>query len=349
VHDFRINCNLVPPDLTVHERAVRSMIPDNVGVIAIGRNEGERLVRCLESVRENTSSIVYVDSGSTDSSVTKAKQIGAFVVTLDLAKPFTAGRARNEGFRALKRLKPDLRFVQFVDGDCILVHGWLDKALEFIEQRKDIAAVCGRRRERYPTASVYNQLCDFEWDTPIGEAAACGGDALVRVEAFEAVGGFRPEIMAGEEPELCVRLRQNGWRIWRLDLEMTQHDAAMKRFGQWWFRAVRAGYGYVEVSQLHRTSSMRLGRRQFARAVGWGGLLPVVIGVGAVMHPVALAGVLIYVLQICRIAFVLGSTSSRSWKYALFIMVAKFAEFQGVVKYYWRHWQGRAATLIEYK
>jgi GT2 family glycosyltransferase len=325
------------------------MILDNIGVVAIGRNEGERLINCLASVKIETSYIVYVDSGSTDDSVAKAKQIGAFVVTLDLTEPFTAARARNEGFAALKVLKPDIRFVQFIDGDCILVHGWLDKALAFIEQQKDAAIVCGRRRERHPTASVYNQLCDFEWNTPIGEASACGGDALVRVEAFEAVGGFRSQLMAGEEPELCVRLREIGWRVWRLDAEMTRHDAAMKRFGQWWLRAVRCGYGYAEVSRLHRTSPLRFGRRELARAVCWGGLVPVTIGFGALIHPAVLGGALAYVLQICRIAFALGPASSQSWTHALLAMLAKFAEFQGVINYYWRRWRGQAATLIEYK
>jgi GT2 family glycosyltransferase len=325
------------------------MIPDDIGVVAIGRNEGERLIGCLSSVKSETNNIVYVDSGSTDGSIAAAVQIGASVVTLDLSQPFTAARARNEGFAALKKLRPDIRFVQFVDGDCTLVHGWLDKAAAFIEQRKDTAIVCGRRRERHPTASIYNQLCDFEWDTPIGEALACGGDALVRVEAFEAVGGFLPRLIAGEEPELCVRLRERGWKIWRINAEMTQHDAAMARFGQWRVRTVRGGYGFAEVSRLHRTSPFRIFRRETARAVFWGGLVLVIISFGSLVYPVALYGALIYPLQVCRIAFARGITSSKSWMYAVFAMLAKFAELQGLLKFYWHFWRGHSVQLIEYK
>ena len=193
----------------------------DVGVVVIGRNEGRRLVDCLASIRTATDNIVYVDSGSTDDSVAAATQIGATVVKLDVSQQFTAARARNEGFSALKSLKLNVRFVQFIDGDCILVSSWMGRAIDFIEQREDVAIVCGRRRERYPSASIYNQLCDLEWDTPVGEAAACGGDALVRVRAFEEAGGFHPRVMAGEEPELCIRLREQGWKIWRLDAEMT--------------------------------------------------------------------------------------------------------------------------------
>jgi glycosyltransferase involved in cell wall biosynthesis len=320
-----------------------------VGVVAIGRNEGERLVSCLTSVKSEASTVVYVDSNSTDGSVAEAERAGVFVVKLDLSQPFSAARARNAGFSALKSLQPGLRFVQFIDGDCTLVKGWLDKALAFIEQRKDTAIVCGRRRERHPTASVYNQLCDIEWNTPIGETRACGGDALMRVEAFEAVGGFRHQLLAGEEPELCVRLREIGWKIWRLDAEMTQHDAAMTRFHQWWVRSVRCGYGYAEISQLHQTSPFAIAKREFARTVCWGGLVPLAIALGAIFHPAVLGGVLVYVLQVCRIAFVLGSTRPLSWKFALFVTLGKFPEFQGVMKYCWHRWCGKAAALIEYK
>jgi GT2 family glycosyltransferase len=325
------------------------MIPNDIGVVAIGRNEGQRLLDCLASVKSETGYIVYVDSGSSDGSISAAQQAGAIVVRLDSTQPFTAARARNEGFAALKAVRPDIRFVQFLDGDCTLVRGWLEKALAFIEQRKDTAIVCGRRRERHPTASFYNQLCDFEWDTPIGEALACGGDALVRVESFEAVGGFRPQLIAGEEPELCVRLREEGWKIWRLDAEMTQHDAAMTRFGQWWVRTVRGGHAFAEVSWLHRTSPFGIWRREITRAVLWGGILPATVCLGALIRPVVLWGALIYCLQICRIAISRGPTLSMPWKYALFATLAKVAELQGVLKFWWRQWGRPTVALIEYK
>ena len=322
---------------------------DNTGVVTIGRNEGDRLIGCFASVKSHTESIVYVDSGSTDGSVAAAEEFGATVVNLDLTQPFTAARARNEGFKALKTLKPGIRFVQFIDGDCNLAAGWLEAAVTFIEQRNDVAVVCGRRRELYPEESVYNRLCDLEWDTPIGEAAACGGDALIRVEALDAVGGFRPQLIAGEEPELCVRLREKGWKIWRLNLEMTQHDAAIRRVSQWWNRAVRSGYGCAEVSRLHRTSPFGIWRRETARAVIWGGLLPATIGLGILIHPAAIGGILVYPLQICRIAFARGPTSSQSWTYAIFMTFGKFAEFQGILTFYWRQLRGQSAALIEYK
>jgi glycosyltransferase involved in cell wall biosynthesis len=325
------------------------MKSDVVGVVVIGRNEGERLVECLASVRAVTENIVYVDSGSTDESVAVAKKIGASVVMLDLSRPFTAARARNDGFAMLVGLRPNVRYVQFVDGDCILSSGWIDKALAFLEQRDDVAIACGRRRERHPAASIYNQLCDLEWDTPVGEAAACGGDALVRVTAFEEVGGFLPQIMAGEEPELCVRLRERNWRIFRLDAEMTLHDAAMTRFSQWWVRSVRSGYGMAEVTRLHRNSPFRLWPRAVPSVLFWSCLLPATVALGCLIHPLFLCLAVIYPLQACRIAIRKGGTEPVAWADAVLILVSKFAQFQGLLKFYWIWSRGQTAQLIEYK
>lgn len=325
------------------------MNTNDVGVVIIGRNEGERLLACLASVTAVTENIVYVDSGSTDGSIAAAKSSGAAVVVLDLTQPFTAARARNEGFAALKALRPDIRFVQFVDGDCILAESWIATAFAFIEQRKEIAIVCGRRRERYPTASIYNQLFDLEWNTPVGEAVACGGDSLVRAGAFEEVGGFRPLVIAGEEPELCIRLREAGWKIWRLDVEMTQHDAAMSRLSQWWVRAVRSGYGFAEVSRLHRKSPFRIWTRAVPSAIIWGGILPALIVLGSLIHPLFLVLVFIYPLQVFLIAMRKGLNTPCVWTYAALIMLDKFAQLKGIIKFYWRLYRGETAQLIEYK
>ncbi|CCE09384.1 Glycosyl transferase family 2 [Bradyrhizobium sp. STM 3843] len=322
---------------------------DDVGVVVIGRNEGQRLVDCLESVKAAADHIVYVDSGSTDQSVVAAKQLGAIVVELDRKRPFTAARARNEGFAELKFLLPQLRFVQFVDGDCLLMPGWMESAVDTIRAREDVAIVCGRRRERHPEVSFYNRLCDLEWDTPIGEIGACGGDSLIRVKAFEEAGGFHPGVMAGEEPELCIRLRERGWKIWRIDAEMTLHDAAMTRFGQWWLRSVRSGYGFAEVSRLHRRSPFRIWARSVPSALFWSTVLPLLILLGSLVHPIVLCAILIYPLQMCLIALRRKTAQPSRWGYAFLMVAGKFAQTRGIVRFYWRLLRGQAAQLIEYK
>ena len=222
---------------------------NDIGVVAIGRNEGERLRRCLLSLEKAGPgrATVYVDSGSEDGSVELARSMGVEVVELDMTRPFSAARARNAGFERLKEVAPGLKYAMFLDGDCEVADGWLARGRLELEARPKAAVACGRRREMFPEASVYNRLADLEWDSPIGEAITCGGDSMIRAEAFEEVGGFDPTASAGEEPELCQRLRQAGWTVWRVDAEMTRHDLAMTRFRQWWRRQYRSGYNGLDI------------------------------------------------------------------------------------------------------
>ncbi|WXG56168.1 MAG: glycosyltransferase [Candidatus Sedimenticola sp. (ex Thyasira tokunagai)] len=322
----------------------------NFGVVVIGRNEGDRLRICLESVFHLAEQTVYVDSGSIDESVVIARDMGVEVVQLDMSIPFTAARARNEGFRRLLELVPSISNVQFVDGDCEVLHSWPVAALGFLQQHKDVAVVCGRRRERFPERTIYNLLCDIEWNTSVGETKACGGDAMMRVQAFSEVQGFRNDLIAGEEPELCVRLRQGGWKIWRLDEEMTLHDAAMKRFSQWWKRSMRAGYAFTAGAAIHGAPPERHWVAESRRARVWAAIIPLLIVVGAVMDDYALLAFLIYPLQVLRGCMKSPQKPRRvAGLYAFFIMLGKFPEFAGQLKYYWHRLSNQTSALIEYK
>ena len=334
----------------MHTHSSSSGTSTSLGVVVIGRNEGERLGRCLASVLAPSRLVVYVDSGSTDGSVAMAATAGAVVHALDMRRPFTAARARNEGLQRLLALAPELRTVQFVDGDCEVVAEWIAAAAGFLDQHPDIAAVCGRRRERFPERSVYNLLCDLEWNTPVGEAKACGGDVLMRTAALREVGGYRDELIAGEEPELCVRLRAKGWRIWRLDAEMTLHDAAMTRFGQWWTRCVRAGFAFAEGMRLHGAPPERHWVRESRSAWVWGGLIPLAVVLGmAVAGPSAAWAFTIYPLQVARLALRSAGTRRARWARAFFTVAGKFPELVGQFKSALLRATRRRATLIEYK
>jgi glycosyltransferase involved in cell wall biosynthesis len=322
---------------------------ERVGVVVIGRNEGLRLVRCLQSVVGRSRSCVYVDSGSTDDSVATARAMGAHVVELDMRHPFTAARARNAGFSRLVASDP-VDLVQFVDGDCEVAPGWLDAAVAFLRDRSDIVAVAGRRRERFPDATTFNRLCDIEWDTPVGEAKAIGGDALLRVDALRAVGGYRDDLIAGEEPELCVRLRARGGRIWRLDAEMTLHDAAMTRWSQWWSRNVRSGHAFAEGAYLHGRPPERHFAAETRRALLWGAVLPLAILALCLVSPGFLALLSIYPLQWLRVGARLArERKPMAWRYAAFLVAARFPEAWGVLKFKSGRWSGRRSGLIEYK
>ncbi len=312
-----------------------------VDAVVIGRNEGARLAACLTSLSGQVRRLVYVDSGSTDDSIATAEAERAEVVRLDMDQPFTAARARNAG---LERLDGS-GLVMLVDGDCEVQPDWLHQATLHLVAHPQAAVVCGRRREIAPQASVYNRLIDREWAGPAGRVKACGGDAMMRLGALREVGGFNPDLIAGEEPELCLRLGQAGWHIWRIEAEMTLHDAGMTRFGQWWRRTRRAGHAYAEGAALHGARPERHWVAETRRALLWGAALPLTILVVALVNVHALWLLLLYPAQVIR----LGLWRGHGWEWAFFNVLGKFAEAQGALGYYLGRLRGRKSALIEYK
>jgi GT2 family glycosyltransferase len=320
---------------------------EGLGIVVIGRNEGERLLACLRSLPAGVP-VVYVDSGSTDGSPQKAADSGAFVVELTSDKPFSAARGRNAGFERLRQEAQDLRYVQFIDGDCVLDPGWLPKAVAALEEEPRLAVVAGLRQERYPERSWYNELCAIEWNTPVGEAHAVGGDALYKAEALTGVGGFDPMMMAGEEPELCLRLRGQGYRVERLDADMTLHDAAIHSFDAWWKRAVRSGYAYTLGALKHARTGYN--SREVARSLLWGALLPVLaLGFLIAGFPIlTIAIVSLYALKWWRIRRRSLGLTVRPGRYALFIMLTNCAEVLGIVRALVETARGER-KILEYK
>jgi glycosyltransferase involved in cell wall biosynthesis len=330
-----------------------------VGLVVIGRNEGDRLARCLRSVRAIPNR-VYVDSGSTDGSVALARAERVSVVELTTPPHFTAARARNAGLAQLLIAAADLEFVQMIDGDCEVQPGWIAAGLAALRAQLDHAVVFGRQRERHPERSVYNALCDDEWNVPIGESATCGGNALFRVEALRQVGFYNATMIAGEEPELSIRLRKRGWRLRRIDAEMNLHDAAMSRFSQWWQRTRRSGHAFGELSFLHPDVRDPNSPRSVLSILAWGGVMPAMLLLAALLaltlNPLwwVAAGLLVLpwplrMVQLARRQRRRGLSAKVALASGILLMVGKLPQFLGLMGYYFNRLSGRASRLIEYK
>ncbi|MEM7229763.1 MAG: glycosyltransferase [Planctomycetota bacterium] len=324
-----------------------------IGVVAIARNEGDRLKQCLSSIPDSVARIVYVDSGSDDGSVAWAREQGIDVVELDTSQGFTAARARNAGIRRLLACVPEVECVQVVDGDCEIDATWLSTALEALDADERRAVVCGRRRERFPEATIFNRLCDMEWNTPIGEARACGGDALIRIDAWRDVGGLDETLIAGEEPEFCLRLRRAGWSIQRVDAEMTLHDADMHRLTQWWRRNKRSGHAYAEWNHRYGADAERFGTRDVRSIIEWTIVLPALaIGLAWLTWGVSLLLLGGYIMLYRRIRahrINHGDEASHASLYARYCVLGKFPQCLGILTYWFNQAWGRRSTLIEYK
>jgi GT2 family glycosyltransferase len=336
---------------------LRMIVPSvlsRVGLVAIGRNEAPRLEACLRCRPAGLSAVVYVDSGSHDESVEIARAAGVEVVTLSGDRPFTAARARNAGVLRLLELSAEIDKVQFIDGDCVLADDWLELAARTLDAHPELVAVSGALHELHPDRTLYNRLCQLEWErVPPGLVASFGGIVMIRVESLAKVGGWNPAVIAAEDDELAVRLRRLGGKIMRLEHSMAYHDAAITRFEQWWRRSVRSGHAYAQVAALHGSGSERYFVHEQRRALLWGVVLPLAALSGALP---TLGGSLcllsVYPLQLVRLLVrELGRGKSRrdATLLALSSLVARFAEARGVFEYHVNRYKGKSPRIIEYK
>jgi glycosyltransferase involved in cell wall biosynthesis len=327
-----------------------------LSVVAIGRNEGERLGRCLESIGQmhplqGSIEVIYVDSGSTDGSLEWAARFEVKVKKLDSANPCAAA-ARNAGWRVAKA-----PIVFFLDGDTVLERDFVADSIAELND-PSVAVVFGNRREINPKASIYNRVLDLDWNPPAGTVEFCGGDALIRREVLERVGGFDERLIAGEEPEMCQRIRTLGFTIRHVDRPMTGHDLAMTRFSQYWRRAVRTGYAYAEVSTRFRNTDLPLWDKKAHRNLVHGaGLLGIIVG--APLCSIALHSVIPIAAAVVIIALLAIRTVIRfRWKTAdlptllLFGLHSHLVQIPllfGQLKYQRDRLTGKTAELIEYK
>lgn len=324
-----------------------------IGAVVIGRNEGERLPHALRSVLEVIPSTVYVDSASSDGSADRARSLGIDVVQLDPAGGLSAARARNRGAARLLERHPSIELIQFVDGDCVLVAGWLERAVAELTADAQLAVVCGRRRERERQASIYHRLYDIEWDAPSGLDQHCGGDALIRVAAFRSVNGYRAELKAGEEPELCIRLREAGWRVRRIAADMTVHDAGHTSFARWWQRARRAGFAFAQGTALHGGGPLRHWRRESLSIWFWGLALPLfAVTMAMLTNRRSLVVLLAYLILWWRIArrhMTRGLSAEDVALYATFCVLGKLPEALGQLSFQLQRWSPQPRHPQEYR
>lgn len=321
-----------------------------VGAVVIGRNEGQRLRRCLETLLPQVERVVYVDSGSADDSIALARSLGAPVVALGPERPFTAARGRNEGFAALLQMG-EVDHVQFVDGDCGVAPGWIEAARATLDADPSIGIVTGWRTEIRSTRNIYHAMSEVEWRRPAGDIASCGGDMMVRADAFRAAGGFNSRLIASEDEEFCLRLAQRtGLRVHRIPRVMTHHDIDMTRLGEWWRRSVRAGHGYSEVGSMYPAHF----RRERIRVWVYGLAMPLLAAIGAAAGQwwLVLLVALGYAANWLRTSHGLrmnGLDRFEAMRQAAFTLLSKFPGLQGMLTFHLRRIRRADFLIIEYK
>jgi len=308
-----------------------------IGVVVIGRNEGETLLRALGSVSEIADAVVYADSASTDGSVARVRQAypNVEVVEVDPRTPMTPARGRNEGMERLLEVLPDVEFIQFLDGDCDLAADWLSVARDTFVERPQVGILCGRLRERNRERNNYHRLADMEWAQPAGEIEDLGGIMMVRRRVWEDTGGQNSDIPAAEEREFCRRAIAAGWKAMRLVEDMANHDIDMARFGEWWTRMSRMGHSwaqglwiYRDKPHLHEVLSLAL----------WGGVVPTAAVIGSLpslgaSFPVAGLAYRRLWRKIVASREAQGEPTADARLYASAMLGAKFAGMVGIARF----------------
>ncbi len=319
----------------------------DIDCVIIGINTEKTIEVCIRHLLDSRYTrgairLYYVDGGSTDHSIDKARAFtGVNVIALHPKHP-TPGLGRNAGWRA--GTSP---LVQFLDSDAMVDPCWLDRAADALMENKKIGAVRGNRYERHPRASVFNWIGDLEWNGAPGICDAFGGDVMIRRPILEETHGYDEELVAGEDPELSLRIRKKGWQILQLDLPMCGHDLAMMHLSQYWKRGHRTGYGYAAVTTRWGVSTGGFWLRELfricVRGGGFAGFTLAGILLGGVVHPLFLTLlfpglVLLFYPFLFRVPWFMAHKQLKrepAMVYALHCSLVVIPQFFGVKRFFW--------------
>ncbi len=325
----------------------------SMGLVIIGRNEGERLLHTARRIDPKLPAI-YVDSGSSDGSAQAVRSLGLRVIELDNSVPYSPGRGRNAGARALLKTFPELAVIHFNDGDCRLSADWPARAMSEFGRESRLAVLAGRLEEVSPDATVYNRLMHLEWDCPPGADSAIGGNASIRVSAFNEVSGFNESLLAGEEADLHLRLRRRNWIVRRVRDPMAQHDADMTRFSQWWKRHVRSGHAVAEAAHLHQDGPEAHQQKQRRSNYVWGLALPAgaiaaaPFTLGASLTAASFGAGALY-LKVFRYERGQGRSVADAELTARYTVLSKFPQALGQLKFLRRRLTGAAPEPFDHR
>ena len=275
-------------------------------LVVIGLNEASSLPACFESVHrahlgDLSYEMLYADGGSADGSISLAEAAGVDRV-LGGEKRRRAAENRNAGLHAAQG-----EYIQFLDGDMTLHPEWIPAALALLEAHPEVAVVWGQLQEA--RTSRYYQALGLDWEFPEGPSRYCGGAALFRTEMLREAGGFPEDVVYGEEPFLCWRLRNEfGHVVWHLHQPMAGHDLDYGGFGDYVRRNIRCGETFAEVASRCWRTSDPLWRGEVGNNLAWAVLLLGALGLLVMGNPT---------LRLTAVAFLAAIFGRKFFQYLL--------------------------------
>ena len=176
-----------------------------VSIIVPTYNSQNTLERCLTSIRNQTYKniqTIVVDNGSTDRTVEIANQFGAEVhilVGVERSRQINYGVKMAQG-----------KYVYRVDSDFILDPIIVEEATRKCEDEgyDAVSMFCASD----PTISFWSKVRNLEKDCYKDQLLYTGA-RFFRKDVFEAIGGFREDLVAAEDYDLYNRLKKTDYRI----------------------------------------------------------------------------------------------------------------------------------------
>lgn len=188
-----------------------------VSVIIPVWNDAQSLRRCLSLLRKQTIShslleIIVVDNGSTDESITVARNFEQVVV---VEEPKAGSyRARNKGLGLARG-----EYVAFIDSDCEPEPTWIANLLAVAELDDQIGIIAGRvelvaeNRARLSPASAYELLFAFDQSRNAQDGICVTANWLSPRRVMQEAGGFPTDAFSGGDTRLSARLSKQGWKV----------------------------------------------------------------------------------------------------------------------------------------
>lgn len=189
-----------------------------ISFIIVGRNEGWKLTKSIQSVFDtiqakalNNYEVIYVDSMSTDDSLSRAKLFPQLKI-IQLTGALNSAIARNVGFNASMG---DVLF--FVDGDMVLNPDFLPLVYNE-DQGLKYPFVSGQLKNFNHDRN--NKFINNTWqyrEVLNGDKyySTTGGIFLINRKLWESVGGMDNRFKRGQDLEIALRIAAKGTKLLR--------------------------------------------------------------------------------------------------------------------------------------
>jgi glycosyltransferase involved in cell wall biosynthesis len=222
--------------------------------------------------------VIFVDDGSEDRTLSIIKD---YIPKMDMqVKVFHQGwRGLGHG-RNVVTSNAQGDFILWVDGDMVLSSDYLDKLLKFMGRHPEVGITKGEQAlepggNTLATLEAYSRAAGrmIDYSSKKADLKSLGtGGAIYRIEAVREAGGFDEKIRGyGEDLDLEIRVRRNGWSLQTANTKFRDYEKRPLTWKNLWTRYWLRGYQTHYL--LHKNKSLIRHYKMFPPAAFVSGLL----------------------------------------------------------------------------